>query len=134
MKPILAETTSFFRAGWQVADVLHALETRPDGSGYKTSGAGGMRSIQAWLRLRLAAWSTSEGPMLAPSIRYDQAEQQRKARQAQQRAEEQRNRSKSAPKNSPARLLIRRKAAIVRCGSEQAARHQHPELFTMETS
>lgn len=129
LKPILAETTRFFRAGWQVADILHALETRPDGSGYDTSGSGGMRSVQAWLRLRLKAWMKDSQPVTAPSRLKAQAEAARRAEQARQRAQAAAGRKQSAPKDSPARIAVRRKTAIIRCGSEQAARHQHPELF-----
>ncbi|MFI8598269.1 hypothetical protein ACIGDM_13260 [Rothia koreensis] len=131
LKPILAETTRFFRAGWQVADIIHALETRPDGSRYDTSGSGGMRSVQAWLRLRLKAWMKDSQPVTAPSKAKAQAEATRKAEQARQRAQADAERSQriSAAKDSPARIAVRRKTAIIRCGSEQAARHQHPELF-----
>lgn len=129
LKPILAETARFFRAGWQVADILHALETRPDGSRYDTSGAGGMRSVQAWLRLRLKAWMKDSQPVTAPSRLKAQADAARKAEQTRQRAQATTERKQSAPKDSPARVAVRRKAAIIRCGGEQAARHQHPELF-----
>lgn len=131
LKPILTETTRFFRAGWQVADILHALETRPDGSRYDTSGSGGMRSVQAWLRLRLKAWMKDSQPLVAPSRAKAQADAARKAEQARQRAQADAERCQrvSAAKDSPARIAVRRKTAIIRCGSEQAARHQHPELF-----
>ncbi|WP_293823179.1 hypothetical protein [uncultured Corynebacterium sp.] len=131
LKPILAETARFFRAEWQIADILHALETRPDGSGYDTSGSGGMRSVQAWLRLRLKAWMEDSQPVTAPSRLKAQAEATRKAEQARQRAQTatERRQRVSAAKDSPARIAVRRKTAIIRCGSEQAARHQYPELF-----
>lgn len=134
LKPILAETARFFRAEWQIADILHALETRPDGSGYDTSGSGGMRSVQAWLRLRLKAWMENSQPVTAPSRLKAQAEATRKAEQARQRAQTatERRQRVSAAKDSPARIAVRRKTAIIRCGSEQAARHQHPELFEGE--
>ncbi|MGK4066792.1 hypothetical protein AB0Y14_12145 [Rothia sp. HC945] len=131
LKPILAETTRFFQAGWQVADILHALEARPDGSRYETSGSGGMRSVQAWLRLRLKAWLKDSQPVTAPSRIKAQADAARKAEQDRQQAQadaERRQRA-SAAKDSPARIAVRRKTAIIRCGSEQTARHQHPELF-----
>lgn len=129
LKPILAETTGFFRARWQVADILHALEIRPDGSRYDTSGSGGMRSVQAWLRLRLKAWMNDSHPVTAPSRLKAQTYAARKAEQAHQRAQTLAESKQSAPKNSPARIAVRRKIAIIRCGSEQAAHHQHPELF-----
>ncbi|MFI8598211.1 hypothetical protein ACIGDM_12965 [Rothia koreensis] len=131
LKPILAETTRFFRAGWQVADILHALETRPDGNEWDTSGSGGMRSVQAWLRLRLRVWMKDSQPMTAPSRLKSQAEAIRRAEQARQRAQAdaERRQRVSATKDSPARVAVRRKAAIIRCGGEQAARHQHPALF-----
>ena len=130
LKPILAETTRFFRTGWQVADILHALETRPDGSRYDTSGSGGMRSVQAWLRLRLKAWIKDSHPLTAPSRLKAQADAARKAEQARERAQAAAELKQPAPKDSPARVAVRRKTAIIRCGSEQAARHQHPELWT----
>ncbi|WP_197964398.1 hypothetical protein [uncultured Corynebacterium sp.] len=131
LKPLLAETTRFFRAGWQVADILHALETRSDGSDWETSGADGMRSVQAWLRLRLKEWLKDSQPMTAPSRIKSQAEAARKAEQARQQAQAdaERRQRVSAAKDSPARVAVRRKAAIIRCGGEQAARHQHPGLF-----
>jgi hypothetical protein len=136
LKPILTETARFFRAGWQVADVLHALETRPDGTAWETNGAGGMRSVQAWLRLRLKAWLKDSQPMTAPSRLKSQAEAARRAEQARQRAQAdaERRQRVSAAKDSPARRKARRMAAIIRCGSEKAARHQHPELFEDTTS
>jgi hypothetical protein len=129
LKPILTETRAFFRAGWQVADILHALETIPDGNRYDTSGSGGMRSVQAWLRLRLKAWTKDSQPATAPSRLKAQAEAARKAEQARQRAQVTAARKQPAPKDSPARMAVRRKTAIIRCGSEQAARHQYPEMF-----
>ncbi|WP_178946369.1 hypothetical protein [Kocuria sp. TGY1127_2] len=129
LEPILAETTLLFRAGWQIADILHALETRPDGSRWDTSGSGGMRSVQAWLRLRLKAWIKDSRPLIAPSELKAQADTARKAEQARQRAQAAAELKQSAPKDSPARVAVRRKTAIIRCGSEQAARNQHPELF-----
>lgn len=130
LKPILTETARFFRAGWQVADILHALETRPDGSRWDTSGSGGMRSVQAWLRLRLKAWLKDSQPITAPSKLKVQAEVTRKAKQARERTQAAAEHKQPAPKDSPARVAVRKKAAIIRCGSEQAARHQRPELWT----
>lgn len=59
----------FFRAGWTVADVLGAIDTRPDGSRWEHSGADGVRSIRRWIAHRLRAWIDPRNgePVTAPS-------------------------------------------------------------------
>lgn len=55
----------------------------------------------------------------------------RKAEQARQRgqADAERRQRVSAGKDSPARVSLREKAGIIRCGGEQAARHQPPNCL-----
>lgn len=89
VKAILQETKGAFQADWTVADVLKALEERPTGEVWQTSGAGGMKSIQAWLRLRLAVWKDSKGNYV-PSHSQKRArehQEQQKQRQQQKKAE-----------------------------------------------
>ena len=76
-----------FAAGWCVKDIIEALERTPDGEVYLTRGAGGMRSVLAWLHIRLNAWKTDEG-LLLPSptrIRYEEQVEARAQAVARQR-------------------------------------------------
>ena len=68
-----------FAAGWCVKDIIEALERTPDGEVYLTRGAGGMRSVLAWLHIRLNAWRNDEG-ILLPSPTRIKYEEQMKAR------------------------------------------------------
>lgn len=51
----------YMQAGWTIADVVHALDTRPDGTLWPHSGAQGVRTPAAWLRFRLSAWRDEAG-------------------------------------------------------------------------
>ena len=64
-----------FAAGWCVKDIIEALERTPDGEVYLTRGAGGMRSVLAWLHIRLNAWKTEEGLLLPSPTRIRYVEQ-----------------------------------------------------------
>lgn len=130
MKSLASMLKPYFEAHWTIADVLIALEQRPDGTAWDTNGAGGMRSIRAWIRTRLNPWTSAHGPIEPISAQAQRRWEQEKQQQQKDAHEAaQRRQRASASKDSPARLKARRMAAILRCGSEQAARHQHPELF-----
>jgi hypothetical protein len=51
-------TARFFSAGWTVADVLHALASRPDGAAWPE---GPDYQGTDWLQTRLSAWRTANG-------------------------------------------------------------------------
>lgn len=90
VKAILQETKPAFQQGWTVADVLKALEERPNGEIWNTSGAGGMKSIQAWLRIRLAAWRDTNGSFLpSHSQKREQDYQRQQLERAKARQEDQ---------------------------------------------
>ncbi|MFC8041860.1 hypothetical protein ACFUOZ_21105 [Paenarthrobacter sp. NPDC057355] len=57
----------FFLAGWTVADILHALNWRPDGTLWPHSGAPETKDawrMRGWLRHRLSHWRTEAGEPL----------------------------------------------------------------------
>ncbi|TMR99593.1 helix-turn-helix domain-containing protein [Nonomuraea basaltis] len=58
---------AFLLAGWTPADVLHALDVRPDDSvwTYTWSSADELRHIPGWVRNRLAAWMSGDGQVLS---------------------------------------------------------------------
>ncbi|MEV6157924.1 helix-turn-helix domain-containing protein [Nonomuraea sp. NPDC052129] len=58
---------AFLLAGWTPADVLHALDVRPDDSvwTYTWSSADELRHIPGWVRNRLAAWVSGDGQVLS---------------------------------------------------------------------
>lgn len=131
-KHIITETKAFFDAGWTPADVLHALEYTPDHVLHETNGAGGMRSIQSWLRIRLAAWMTNGTPL--PSRDATRKAEAEKAR-AKARAEHEavmRERNRPRPARGPGFRAYKQAQLIRKAGSEAAARHQYPEFFTTQ--
>ncbi|SEU46749.1 hypothetical protein [Nonomuraea wenchangensis] len=80
----------FIDEGWTAADVLHALNVRPDDSRwtYTWSSASEIRHVPGWVRHRLAAWLDSEGrPVPSRSQRRAAADAARRAEQAARRAE-----------------------------------------------
>ncbi|TDD15478.1 hypothetical protein [Nonomuraea diastatica] len=78
---------AFLLAGWTVADVLHALDVRSDGSGwtYTWSSADELRHIPGWVRNRLGAWVGGDGQVLSSrsqrlAAAAREAEEQRRRR------------------------------------------------------
>ena len=65
---------STFAAGWCVKDIIEALERNPHGEVYLTRGAGGMRSVLAWLHIRLNAWKTEDGALMGSRTAQRHAE------------------------------------------------------------
>jgi hypothetical protein len=66
-KDVANSCRDFFLAGWTVADILHAMDWRPDGTLWPHSGAPDTkdaRRMRGWLRHRLSAWRTTAGEPL----------------------------------------------------------------------
>ena len=61
--------TPFFRNGWTANDVLHALDTMPDGTPRPHSGMSGVRNAGAVLNARLNDWRHKGSPVLSKSQR-----------------------------------------------------------------
>lgn len=66
-----------FASGWCVRDIVGALEKTPAGEAYQTRGAGGMRSVLAWLHIRLKAWRREDSSLLPSPAASERAEAQR---------------------------------------------------------
>ncbi|WP_431928778.1 hypothetical protein [Nonomuraea jabiensis] len=81
---------SFLAAGWTPADVLHALDVRPDDSRwtYTWSSVDELRHIPGWVRNRLAAWLDEDGRVVASrSQRRELLDARRRAEQEARRRE-----------------------------------------------
>ncbi|MFF2300679.1 hypothetical protein [Arthrobacter sp. NPDC058127] len=66
-KDVASSCRDFFLAGWTVADILHALDWRPDGTLWPHSGAPDTKDawrMRGWLRHRLSHWRTEAGEPL----------------------------------------------------------------------
>lgn len=99
--PLRRETTAwvahvckpFFELGWTIADIQHALDWRPDGTTWPHSGADTVRSIRAFIHVRLGAWVTESGQVMRSHNQRLQAEASRmkavRAAEAQARAQQQ---------------------------------------------
>lgn len=59
----------FFVAGWTAADILHAIDHRPDSTRIPHDGADGVADIARWVGHRLSFWQTSSGPRRSQSQR-----------------------------------------------------------------
>lgn len=81
----------FFRAGWTIKDILHAIDWRPNTDArYHHDGANGVENTGAWLKYRLGKWVRPEGTFYrSPSQKRAAEETQRTAqrRAAQARRE-----------------------------------------------
>lgn len=84
---LVGHMRKIFAAGWCVKDVLVALEQSPEGEVYQSRGAGGMRSVLAWLHLRVNAWKGVDGvlPSSPTRVRREQVEVERERLVEQQR-------------------------------------------------
>ncbi|WP_427019465.1 hypothetical protein ACQCSX_22750 (plasmid) [Pseudarthrobacter sp. P1] len=84
-KDVASTCRDFFLAGWTVADLLHALDWKPDGTAWPHSGAPDTKDawrMRGWLRHRLGAWRTEAAEPLRSR------DQQAAARQAEQRRQQ----------------------------------------------
>lgn len=93
-----------FTAGWCLRDIIRALEQDPEGNVYQTRGAGGMRSPLAWLHIRLNAWKTEEGTLVASPTavaRVEVAEERQRLIEQQKQVLKERN----TPRPKPVRGL-----------------------------
>lgn len=77
---LMKHLRKIFSAGWCVQDVVTALEQGPDGVVYQSRGAGGMRSVLAWLHIRVNAWKDTAGelPPSPTQMKRQQSEAERK--------------------------------------------------------
>ena len=73
--------TPWFKAEWSPADILEALETRPDGRPWRNDGAYGVRNVAAWLQSRLSAHRVNGQIPYSPTQRREL-----RARPARERA------------------------------------------------
>lgn len=62
----------FFDAGWTLGDVLIALDIRPGDQRWPHDGDRSVDNPGAWLKYRLAAWTTDGEPRRSPSQRVRQ--------------------------------------------------------------
>lgn len=125
-RAVRSAARDFWAAGWSVADVLHALDYKPDGSRWPHSGADRVRSVHGWMRHRLAAWRAQSGTPL--ESRSAHIERQREADEAA-RAAEQRERQEARARavNNPPTAATRRLVAAARAAVCDAARRRpHP--------
>ncbi|NRQ31239.1 hypothetical protein HII36_05230 [Nonomuraea sp. NN258] len=102
-------TRVFIAAGWTSADVLHALDHKPDGTAwtYTWTSRDQIRNVPAWVRFRLSAWLDERGrPLPGKSQRLAAAAAQLRAEQAalQERFEDMRARRAGGAIGLPQRL------------------------------
>jgi len=72
----------FFRAGWTIKDILHAIDWRPNTDArYHHDGAHGVGNTGAWLKFRLGKWVRHDGGL------YRSPSQKREAERSQRAAE-----------------------------------------------
>ncbi|MFK0042387.1 hypothetical protein ACIQTW_21335 [Paenarthrobacter sp. NPDC090517] len=81
----------FFRADYTPGDILHALDTKPDGSEHRHDGFDGAKDVAKLLQHKLSFWRLNGQPVYSRSQRAIQRSQQLKAqaeadRQRRQRA------------------------------------------------
>ncbi|UOD83492.1 hypothetical protein [Paenarthrobacter ureafaciens] len=91
----------FFRAGYTPSDILHTLDTKPDGTEHRHDGFHGALNLPALLQSRLNHWRVNGQPVYSRRQRALQRSQDAKA---QARAEAQRIQQQAAERRpSPAR-------------------------------
>lgn len=79
---VAAICRSFFRAGWTVSDILHAISWRPNTDAkYHHDADTGIDNVGAWFRHRLSKWIRPDGAF------YRSPSQKRTAEDAQRLAE-----------------------------------------------
>ncbi|GEO97544.1 hypothetical protein KTU01_36670 [Kocuria turfanensis] len=77
---VVSVAKTHFRAGWSVADVLHALDWAPNGHRYPHDAATGITHPGAWFAARLRAWTHQDGtPHRSPDQRAAAEAEQRRA-------------------------------------------------------
>lgn len=118
----------FWESGWTVADVLRALDQRPDGTPWPHSGAHGVRSVRAWAAHRLRRWRGAAGcPLPSPEERrraHREAVLVEQERARQERLEA-RQRAQENPITATTRQLLQEAREAAR-GAATRLRHSHP--------
>ncbi len=128
LRAIRSAARDFWVAGWSVADVLRALDLRPDGSQWPHSGAHCVRSVRAWCCYRLRRWRDAAGtPVLSPSARRHRARAALIAQQERDRQErsEARKRASERPATPATRRLVQEAREAARAAATRL-RHPHP--------
>ena len=94
----------FFLAGWNIIDLHHALDNRPDGTTWPHSGANGVENWGAWLRYRLAPWRQQGTVLRSPTQRStaEAAEAKARARARREAYEQYRNTRPSRQRSAAA--------------------------------
>lgn len=84
-RAVAAVCRPYWRAGWSSADIVHAVDWRPDGRAWTYEAA--VKIPARWLAVRLAAWSDGPGPALSRTQRSERAKAIAAAATEQRRAE-----------------------------------------------
>ncbi|UYG18311.1 hypothetical protein BRM3_14895 (plasmid) [Brachybacterium huguangmaarense] len=127
LRAIRAAARDFWVSGWSVADVLAALDHRPDGSLWPHSGAHGVRSVRAWTCYRLRRWRDRQGqPIRSTSTRRREERMALLAQQETDRLERlaARQRAAERPATAATRQLVEEARRACRAG---ASRLRHPQ-------
>lgn len=128
LRALRSVARDFWAAGWTVADVLRALDQRPDGSPWPHSGAQRVRSVRAWCCYRLRRWRDAAGaPLLSASARRQRARAALIAQQERDRQErsEARKRASERPATAATRRLVQEAREAARAAAARL-RHPHP--------
>ncbi|WP_238654547.1 aminotransferase-like domain-containing protein [Rothia uropygialis] len=115
---VAAEIRDFILAGWNVGDIVHALDWSPTGDRHWYSESGFIRA-ETWMRYRLAAWKREGEPIRSISQRRqaerDQAAAQRRAEAvavaSRRRFEAIQSQSPAGPGRAKVRQLLARRRA-----------------------
>jgi len=127
----------FLLVGWTAADVLHALDVRPDGSAwtYTWASVNELRHIPGWVRHRLNAWLDEDGLVLpSRSLREATVLARQRAEQEERRREWEKRAVAAgrvlAPRMSRAEALAPPPAPVLpeRSGPNEAFRRARAEL------